>query len=78
MYKPTKDLTQFSHSNITELASKRVIIRAVLNVTVDSEGKMTDDTRYQEALPLITELAGNTKSLVITAHLGRPEQRETK
>lgn len=78
MYNLTKDLSKYSHKNISDIASKRVIVRSVLNVSVDSEGRMTDDTRYQEALPLITELAGNTKSLVITAHLGRPELREKK
>lgn len=75
MYKLSKDLAQFSYKKIEDVANKRVIIRSCLNVAIDKEGNMTEDTRYQEALPLIKELAQNAKTLIVTAHLGRPEYR---
>lgn len=77
MYKVTKDLNQYSYKNI-DLKNTRVIVRTCLNVSVDSEGRVTDPTRFYESLPLIKDLALNAKNVVLTAHLGRPETRERK
>ncbi len=77
MYKVNTDLNKFFYKNI-DLANARVIVRTCLNVAVDSEGKVTDATRLYESLPLIKDLALNAQNVVLTAHLGRPEQREQK
>lgn len=77
MYKITKDLQQYSYKNI-DLPNSRVIVRTCLNVAVDSEGKVTDPTRFYESLPLIKDLALNAQNVVLTAHLGRPQTREKK
>ncbi len=77
MYKLQKNLEDYSYSKIN-LENARVVVRSCLNVTVDSEGKMIDTTRFYESLPLIRELAQKAENIVITAHLGRPEQREQK
>lgn len=77
MYKVTKYLQQYSYKNI-DLPNSRVIVRTCLNVAVDSEGKVTDPTRFYESLPLIKDLALNAQNVVLTAHLGRPETREKK
>lgn len=71
------DLQKFSYSNIN-LPNARVIVRTCLNVSVDSEGKVTDATRLYESLPLIKHLALNAQNVVLTAHLGRPDKRERK
>jgi phosphoglycerate kinase len=78
MYKTDKNLQDFSYKNIQDIQNKRVIVRACLNVATDDEGVMTEPTRFNEAMPLIKELAKSAKSVVIMAHLGRPEKREKK
>lgn len=76
MYKLTKELKNFSYKNIYNVSSKRILVRSCLNVAVDKTGKVVDDTRLQESMPLISELAKSAKTLIITGHLGRPERRE--
>ncbi len=78
MYKLPNDINKFSYKNIQNLNNKKVLLRACLNVTTDEEGKVIDRTRLDEAMPLISELAGNVQRLVIMAHLGRPENNEKK
>lgn len=77
MYKVNTDINKFSYRNI-DFNSARVVVRTCLNVSVDSEGKVTDPTRFYESLPLIKDLALNAQNVVLTAHLGRPEKRERK
>ena len=64
-----------SYSNIP-LVGKSILLRTCLNVVTDYEGNMIDDTRYQEALPLIKQISGKAKMLLITAHLWRPKNNE--
>jgi len=77
MYKVKTDLNKFSYKNI-DFNNARVIVRTCLNVTVNSEGKVTDPTRFYESLPLIKDIALNAQNVVLTAHLGRPETREKR
>ncbi len=63
---------------LNEASGKRVLVRTCLNVSTDDEGKIKDDTRLIEALPLIQSLIGNCKKIIITGHLGRPENKEKK
>ena len=65
-------------TNIPNLSDTAVLLRTCLNVTTDKEGNMIDDTRYVESYPLIKELAGKAKSLLITAHLGRPKTHDAQ
>ncbi|MBD3329675.1 phosphoglycerate kinase, partial [Candidatus Dojkabacteria bacterium] len=55
-----------------DLKNSRAVVRSCLNVPL-REGKITDDSRLKEALPLIKELAKTAKRVVIIGHLGRPE-----
>jgi phosphoglycerate kinase len=60
---------------LDELAidGRRVFLRLDLNVPLDEEGTITDDTRIQAALPTIRELIVRESRIVIGSHLGRPK-----
>ena len=54
-----------------DLKGKRVVMRVDFNVPIQ-DGKVTDDTRIQKALPTIKYILENGASLVLLSHLGRP------
>lgn len=60
---------------LDELAvdGRRVFLRLDLNVPLDDEGNITDDTRIQAALPTVRELIDRESRIVIGSHLGRPK-----
>lgn len=55
-----------------DLAGKRVVMRVDFNVPI-KEGKISDDTRIQGALPSIKYVLEQGASLVLMSHLGRPK-----
>lgn len=55
-----------------DLAGRKVIIRSVLNVVMDSAGNISDATRIVESLPALKMLGEKSARVVIMAHLGRP------
>ncbi|MDN3516087.1 phosphoglycerate kinase [Aquisalimonas lutea] len=57
-----------------DLAGKRVLIRQDLNVPVDDQGRVTDDTRLRASLETLrTALAAGARVMVMS-HLGRPQE----
>ena len=58
-----------------DLEGKRAVVRVDFNVPLDN-GRITDDTRIESALPTLRELRGRGAHLVLLAHLGRPKDRE--
>ncbi|HAD43248.1 MAG: phosphoglycerate kinase [Plesiomonas shigelloides] len=58
-----------------DLAGKRVLIRADLNVPV-KEGKVTSDARIRASLPTIELALKQGAAVMVTSHLGRPTEGE--
>ncbi|MGK2889726.1 MAG: phosphoglycerate kinase [Candidatus Malihini olakiniferum] len=58
-----------------DLAGKRLLIRADLNVPV-KEGKVTSDTRIRASLPTIEIALKKGARVIVTSHLGLPTEGE--
>ena len=56
-----------------DLKGKRVFIRVDFNVPLDSEGKITDDTRIRASLPTINFAREQRARLILSSQLGRPK-----
>src|SRR5262245_40666962 len=55
-----------------DLAGKRVLLRADLNVPV-KDGKVSDATRLERLLPGLVELADRGARVIVISHFGRPQ-----
>lgn len=55
-----------------DVAGKRVIVRADLNVPV-KDGKVTDATRLERVVPGIKSLAARGAKVIVISHFGRPK-----
>ena len=57
-----------------QLRSKRVFIRADMNVPQDDAGHITEDTRIRASVPAIRAALGAGAAVMVTSHLGRPTE----
>lgn len=55
------------------LQNKTVFLRLDLNVPLDGQGNITDDTRIVKALPTLRHILKQTNKIVVASHLGRPK-----
>ena len=60
------------HARRLDVAGKRVLLRADLNVPV-RDGKITDLTRLERLSPTIRELAGKGAKVIVCSHFDRPK-----
>merc|ERR1719221_2444618 len=56
-----------------DLKGKKVFVRADLNVPLDGDCNITDDTRIRAAVPTIKYLLDKGAKVLLTSHLGRPK-----
>jgi phosphoglycerate kinase len=56
-----------------DIKGKRVMFRFDFNVPLDSNLKITDDTRIRAILPTLNHALDEKSRIIITSHLGRPK-----
>jgi len=56
-----------------DVSGRRILLRADLNVPLNDEGKVADDTRIRSTLPTIEYLLAQKASVVLMSHLDRPK-----
>jgi len=59
--------------DLGDIRGKRVLVREDLNVPLDENQKITDDTRIRAAVPTINYLRERGAKVIVAAHLGRPK-----
>ena len=70
--KAVMNLDKLKTTASLDVAGKRVIVRADLNVPT-KDGKVTDATRLQRLLPGLLDLAKRGARVVVISHFGRPK-----
>ncbi len=66
------DLDKLKTTAGLDVKSKRVLVRADLNVPV-RDGKVTDITRLERLVPGLADLMGRGARVVVISHFGRPK-----
>jgi phosphoglycerate kinase len=63
---------------LKQLQGKRVFIRADLNVPLDDNGNISEDTRIRASIPGIKMALDAGAAVMVTSHLGRPSEGELR
>ena len=71
-------MAHFRRLSDTDVAGKRLVIRAELNVPQDDAGRITEDTRIRASLPGIRDALARGAAVMVTSHLGRPTEGDFK
>ena len=62
-----------SIKDLTDIKGKRALVRVDINVPLDENKNVTDDTRIQAIMPTLNYLKDKGARIVLMAHLGRPK-----
>ena len=62
-----------SIKDLEDIKGKRALVRVDVNVPLDENGNVTDDTRIQAILPTVNFLKEKGAKVILMAHLGRPK-----
>lgn len=62
-----------SIKDLGDIKGKRALVRVDVNVPLDENKNVTDDTRIQAILPTVNFLKDKGAKIILMAHLGRPK-----
>ena len=62
-----------SIKDLGEIRGKKALVRVDVNVPLDENKNVTDDTRIQAIVPTVNELKSKGAKVILMAHLGRPK-----
>ena len=62
-----------SVKDLGEIKGKRALVRVDVNVPLDENKNVTDDTRIQAIVPTVNYLTERGARVILMAHLGRPK-----
>ena len=62
-----------SIKDLGDIQGKRALVRVDVNVPLDENKNVTDDTRIQAIVPTVNELKSKGAKVILMAHLGRPK-----
>ena len=63
-----------SIKDLGDIRGKRALVRVDINVPLDADKNVTDDTRIQAILPTVNYLKEKGAKIILMAHLGRPQK----
>ena len=62
-----------SIKDLGDVKGKRALVRVDVNVPLDADKNVTDDTRIQAIIPTVKALKEKGAKIILMAHLGRPK-----